>query len=93
MGQFNLQHGEVIMSVRSFQQIADAADAAKPKPYKARYVRPDDELSGFTPGKVYEVKDDVDNSKFENPALHYVEVVDDDGYDRYRPSDEFEKVA
>jgi hypothetical protein len=75
------------MSVRSFQQIADEAERLKP--YKARYVGLDDELSGFTPGKVYEVKDDVDNSKFD---MHYVELVDDDGYDRFRPSDEFEKI-
>ena len=78
------------MSVRSFQQIVDEAD--KPKPYMARYVGYDDDLSGFTVGKVYEVRDDHMNTRSDNPSLHFVEVVDDDGSDRWRPSDEFEKV-
>ena len=78
------------MSVRSFQQIVD--EAAKPKPYMARYVGPDDDLSGFTPGKVYEVKDDPTNVLLDNPDMHYVDLVDDDGYDRCRPYDEFEKI-
>ena len=78
------------MSVRSFQQIADEAERLKP--YKARYVGPDDEVSGFTPGKVYEVRDDPLNVHYVSATLHFVEVVDDDGYDRIRPLDEFEKV-
>ena len=78
------------MSVRSFQQIVDEAD--KPKPYMARYVGYDDDLSGFTVGKVYEVKDDPANVHYVSATLHFVGLVDDDGYDRVRPSDEFEKV-
>jgi len=78
------------MSVRSFQQIADEADAAKP--YKVRYIRSDDEVPGFTSGKVYEVKDDPTNVHYVSAIWHFVEVMDDDGYDRIRPSDEFEKV-
>ena len=75
------------MSVRSFQQIVD--DAERLKSYMARYVGPYDDLSGFTPGKVYEVKDAPANVLFDDPYMHFVELVDDDGYDRIRPSDEF----
>ena len=80
------------MSVRSFQQIVDDVadksytaryDAAKP--YMARYVGPDTEYCGFTLGKVYEVQ-------YESPTKSFVELVDDDGCDRCRPADEFEKV-
>ena len=78
------------MSVRSFQQIADEAESLKL--YKVRYVGPDYEGSGFTVGKVYEVKGDPYNVPYLSAALHFVEVVDDDGYDRCRPSDEFKKV-
>ena len=77
------------MSVRSFQQIVD--DAERLKPYKARYIGNALDL-GFTAGKVYEVKDDPANVLFDNPDMHYVELVDDDGYDRCRPYDEFEKI-
>ena len=76
------------MSVRSFQQIVD--DAAKP--YMARYVGPDSHLTGFTPGKVYEVRGDPLNVHCDNPYLHFVTLVDDEGIDRCRPADEFEKV-